>query len=100
MACGKFADPEILYVGRVWRRRPYDLDPSDWRNPFRTKKYGLERSLRLYREHVLNSPELMPCLPELRGKILACFCEPGEPCHADILIELLEQYYPEPAEVE
>jgi hypothetical protein len=27
-------------------------------------------------------------LPELRGKNLACFCKPGEPCHADILIEL------------
>lgn len=27
-------------------------------------------------------------LPELRGKNLACWCKPGEPCHADVLLEL------------
>lgn len=25
-------------------------------------------------------------LTELRGKHLACFCEPGAPCHADVLL--------------
>lgn len=24
----------------------------------------------------------------LRGKNLACWCKPGEPCHADVLLEL------------
>jgi hypothetical protein len=27
-------------------------------------------------------------LPDLRGKNLACWCKPGEPCHADVLLEL------------
>ncbi len=27
-------------------------------------------------------------LPELRGKNLACWCAIGEPCHADVLLEL------------
>lgn len=27
-------------------------------------------------------------LPELRGKSLACWCKPGAPCHADVLIEV------------
>ena len=27
-------------------------------------------------------------LPRLRGKNLACFCAPGQPCHADVLLEL------------
>lgn len=27
-------------------------------------------------------------LPELRGKTLACWCKPGTPCHADVLMEL------------
>lgn len=27
-------------------------------------------------------------LSELKGKNLACFCKEGEPCHADVLIEL------------
>lgn len=26
-------------------------------------------------------------LPELRGKNLACWCKPGTPCHADVLLE-------------
>ena len=27
-------------------------------------------------------------ISELRGKNLACWCEPGQPCHADVLLEL------------
>jgi hypothetical protein len=27
-------------------------------------------------------------LPSLKGKNLACWCKPGEPCHADVLLEL------------
>lgn len=27
-------------------------------------------------------------LSELKGKNLACFCKEGEPCHADVLLEL------------
>lgn len=32
--------------------------------------------------------EILARLPELRGMNLACFCKPGEPCHADVLLEL------------
>lgn len=27
-------------------------------------------------------------IAQLRGKDLACWCKPGDPCHADILIEI------------
>jgi hypothetical protein len=27
-------------------------------------------------------------LEQLRGKNLACWCKPGAPCHADVLLEL------------
>lgn len=27
----------------------------------------------------------------LRGKNLACWCKPGEPCHADVLLEIANQ---------
>lgn len=30
-------------------------------------------------------------LESLRGKNLACWCKPGEPCHADVLLELANQ---------
>lgn len=28
---------------------------------------------------------------ELRGKNLACWCKPGEPCHADVLLQLANE---------
>jgi hypothetical protein len=31
---------------------------------------------------------LLAALPQLRGKNLACWCKLGEPCHADVLLEL------------
>lgn len=30
-------------------------------------------------------------LPELRGKDLACWCPPGQPCHADVLLQRANQ---------
>ncbi|HEY2252648.1 MAG TPA: DUF4326 domain-containing protein [Planctomycetaceae bacterium] len=36
----------------------------------------------LWQRRVLNS------LAELRGHDLACWCAPGKPCHADVLLEL------------
>lgn len=32
--------------------------------------------------------KLLAALPSLRGKDLACFCKQGDPCHADVLLEL------------
>lgn len=42
----------------------------------------LWRSMNVQRQAILTR------LPELRGKNLACWCKPGCPCHADILLEL------------
>lgn len=33
-------------------------------------------------------------LPELRGKTLACWCKPCEPCHADVLIQMANKGAP------
>ncbi|RAK51632.1 DUF4326 domain-containing protein [Phenylobacterium soli] len=35
-------------------------------------------------------------LSPLRGKSLACWCRPGEPCHADVLLELANPPQPLP----
>lgn len=35
-------------------------------------------------------PELMAALPELRGKVLGCWCEPS-PCHGEILVRLANE---------
>ena len=29
-------------------------------------------------------------MQELRGKALLCHCRPGQPCHGDVLVEMLE----------
>jgi len=34
------------------------------------------------------SPRIKPDVTALRGKDLACWCKPGAPCHADVLLEL------------
>jgi hypothetical protein len=40
-------------------------------------------------------------LPELRGKDLCCWCPPGQPCHADVLLALANAAprFTEPASV-
>lgn len=43
-------------------------------------------------EHAFGTP---PTLDDIRthlhGKNLACWCKPGTPCHADVLLELANQ---------
>ena len=34
---------------------------------------------------------LLATLHELRGKNLACWCKPGQPCHADVLLRLANE---------
>ena len=82
-------DPYDLYIGR---RNPWKkLIGSKWANPFKVGDDGLtrEEAIARYREHVLSRPDLVAALPELRGKVLACWCKP-EACHGDVLVELLE----------
>lgn len=44
-----------------------------------------EYLVEFYRQRAVDS---LPHLGELRGKNLACWCKPGDPCHADVLLEL------------
>lgn len=50
-------------------------------------EYTLEESLKLYRQHILNS-ELKDKLNELEGKTLGCFCDQKNDCHAKVLVNL------------
>lgn len=69
-----------------------------WGNPYSHKENTLaiykvktrKESIEKYREYILNNPELLAKLPELKGKVLGCWCKPL-PCHGDVLIELLNQ---------
>eukprot|EP00996_Jenningsia_fusiforme_P003210 NODE_4015_length_876_cov_84.255139_g3701_i0.p1 GENE.NODE_4015_length_876_cov_84.255139_g3701_i0~~NODE_4015_length_876_cov_84.255139_g3701_i0.p1 ORF type:complete len:166 (+),score=28.44 NODE_4015_length_876_cov_84.255139_g3701_i0:116-613(+) len=80
-------DPNHVYVGRRNFRIPASFD-SKWRNSFRIgKKYTREESVRKFTDYLRSSSDLMAALPELRGKVLGCWCAPGEMCHADVLRE-------------
>ena len=91
-----------VYIGRG--NCPKTGRPSIWGNPFtHHSKTTLaevivesrEEALEKYREYILNKPELLDRLDELKGKRLGCWCLEEHPfpipyvCHGQILIELL-----------
>ena len=84
------SDKNKVYVGR--RMVYQNLEASKWMNPYSVKKYGRDVALQMYRKYIINkisNKELD--IEELRGKSIYCWCKEDEPCHVDILIELLEE---------
>jgi hypothetical protein len=52
---------------------------------------AIELAVKAYRAwitHPAQSALLAGAQLELRGQDLACWCKPGQPCHADVLLEL------------
>jgi hypothetical protein len=63
--------------------------PSRWGNPYTIAEHGREQAVALYRQRLAEHPELVEAARrELAGKDLACWCQPGELCHADVLLEV------------
>ena len=77
--------------------------PSKFGNPFRITdapesraasigsfRRLLEQPVQQVRDRALRETAvaMKEALPSLRGKNLACWCRPGETCHADVLLEL------------
>jgi len=62
------------------KKAPYDVyigRPSKWGNPFVIGKDGTrEQVIAKYRQYLLSRPDLIAALPELKGKILGCWCSP------------------------
>src|SRR5699024_1203807 len=64
-----------VYVGR----------PSRWGNPYPVAEYGRARAVALYRQHLADRPDLVAdARRELAGYDLACWCQPGQLCHAAV----------------
>jgi ribosomal protein S27AE len=85
--------PTVVHL----KREPFDVRidrASKWGNPFVMDKPGRPADgdraevIRKYRDWVVGRPELMTALPELRGKVLGCWCSPL-PCHGDVLADLV-----------
>lgn len=67
-----------VYIGR----------PSKWGNPFVVgKDRTREQVIAQYERWLCDQPALMAALPELRGKVLGCWCAPRA-CHGDVLVRL------------
>lgn len=63
--------------------------PGGWH--FKTQQGAAAKAveaMRLMIEQLRSGEEMRLRLKELRGRDLACWCKPGEHCHADMLIEL------------
>jgi hypothetical protein len=72
------APADAVYIGR----------PSKWGNPFVIGKDGnREQVITKFEEWILEQPELLAQLHELKGKDLVCWCAP-EVCHGDVLARL------------
>lgn len=85
------------------KKEPYDVyigRPSKWGNPFshlsgddglaKFKVATRAKAIEFYERWIQTQPELMAALPELRGKILGCWCAPKR-CHGEVLKRLAEQ---------
>ena len=70
--------------------------PSKWGNPYRVGECGCNGipytarvAVELFKHYTVAADELAELAKqELRGKNLACWCKPGQPCHADTLLKL------------
>jgi uncharacterized protein DUF4326 len=63
--------------------------PSRWGNPYTIAEYGREQAVALYYQRLAEHPELVEVVRrELARKDLACWCDPDELCHADVLLEV------------
>jgi len=79
------SDPNNVYIGRSDKME--GAVKSKWSNPFPISKYGREKGVELYKQHVLTTPELFNSLSELKNKNFACWCSPNV-CHGHTLEEL------------
>lgn len=76
------------------RRESYDVlidRTTKWGNPFKIGIDGTrEECIAKYEKWLLKHPKLVRQLPELKGKVLGCWCKP-EACHGDILLKYLNE---------
>jgi len=75
------------------KREAYDIycgRPSPFGNPFLIGLDGTrEEVIAKYEAWIQTQPDLLGRLPELKGKILGCWCAP-KACHCDVLARLAD----------
>jgi len=85
------------------KKEPYDVyigRPSIWGNPFTHIQNGItlarfvvetrDEAISKYQDWLFLESDLMQYLPELKNKVLGCWCKPL-PCHGDILASIVNK---------
>lgn len=94
-------DAQNVYIGRAGavfiNGKRFPPQASIWANPFKvTGKHSRKEVLEQYKTYLLQKLESGDIgwdeLQTLRGKTLGCWCKPL-PCHGDVLVELLSEYF-------
>lgn len=71
-----------VYIGR----------PGIWGNLFSVEEFGRDEAIRKYEEWIKTQPNLLKKIPELKGKVLGCWCKPQK-CHGDILLKMANEIF-------
>jgi hypothetical protein len=96
-------NPQRIQLSRKkgWKLPPNTVvvaRPRKWGNPYRVGQTDVDGSIidqakavrlfRLMMKQTACVSLVESAQRELRGKNLACWCRPGTPCHADVLLEI------------
>ena len=94
-------DPNNIYIGRKGivfiDKERYPKQDSIWANPYKinkNKNNDRNQVLQQYKIYIMEKIEnekLYDELAKLKKKNLGCWCYP-EPCHGNVLKELIEYY--------
>lgn len=96
---GKVVQGCDVYIGRAVERGGWNLPQSKWHNPFTVSSCGsVAEAVSRFETYIRGKPELLAALPELRGRVLGCWCKnsPSDPCHGDVLVRLLNEQTTKP----
>lgn len=85
--------PDRIQLRRVkgWRKPEGVIvvaRPTRWGNPFRGTDDLPVTAFRMWIADPEQAELRAAVRTELRGRDLACWCRPDQPCHADVLLEL------------
>jgi len=93
-------NPKNVYVGRrgvvIINGRRFPPKDSMFANPFKIdtdnpREIVIKKYKKYIIEKIKNDENYETAFLNLKGKNLGCWCAP-EPCHADVLMKLLDNY--------
>ena len=87
-------EPNHLYIHRnlSFHLKKKGISDSIWYKDIKELQKFVndedEDYLNMYEKCIRQTPQLWNSLDNLENKVLGCWCEPSQPCHADVLIKL------------